>query len=328
MRNGNRPLIAVVAAFAGIAGGCTADLGDGISDPGSETDVQDNRAVDGRNYVMLAKHSGLALDIVNQSPVQGAATTQAEENGEPSQQWTFRKKSDGNFEIVSVHSGLCLDVAGGSNSNGAQVIQWTCDGSSHQRWRVRGNTSSSEIIAVHSGRCLDVSGRSQEEGARVQQWRCNSNTNQRWRLEEVDGGGGGPDVPGDGGLVWRRANLTNFTSYPDPGSDECDNYNGCQWAGQFAFVDGQQSEQWVRDHNILAVHSRDANTYKLKTLRLKQGSHQIDAKVYDMCSDSDCDGCCTENARETGFLIDIESYTMERFGSGDGIVEWACLDCN
>lgn len=130
-----------------------------------------------------------------------------------------------------------------------------------------------------------------------------------------------------GGLVWRSANLTHFTSYPDPGSDECVHYNGCQWAGQFAFVSGKQTEEWVRQHDIIAVHSKDASQYKLKTLRLRQGAHQIDATVYDMCSDSDCDGCCTQNCRQTGFLIDIEKYTMERFGSGDGVVEWACLDC-
>jgi hypothetical protein len=133
--------------------------------------------------------------------------------------------------------------------------------------------------------------------------------------------------PGDN-LMWRKANLTNFESYPDPGSDECENFNGCEWAGRFAFVNGQQSEQWVMDHNIVAVHSRDANRYKLKTLRLKQDGHQLDVKVYDMCSDNDCGGCCTRNAAETGFLIDIEKYTMQRFGSGDGIVDWTCVDCN
>jgi hypothetical protein len=127
--------------------------------------------------------------------------------------------------------------------------------------------------------------------------------------------------------TWRTANLTNFTSYPDPNSDECVNYNGCLWAGQFAFVDGKQSESWVQSHNIIAVHSKDAGVYKLKTLRLRQGTKQIDVKVYDMCSDSDCNGCCTENCRETGFLVDIEKYTMQRFGSGSGIVEWMCLDC-
>ncbi len=57
--------------------------------------------------------------------------------------------------------------------------------------------------------------------------------------------------------TWRTANLTNFTSYPEPGSEECEDFNGCSWAGHFAFVDGQQSEDWVMEHNIAAVHSRD-----------------------------------------------------------------------
>jgi hypothetical protein len=137
------------------------------------------------------------------------------------------------------------------------------------------------------------------------------------------------DPPDEPGLVWHQANLTNFTSYPDPGSEECIEYNGCTWAGYFAGVDGKQSEQWVMSHNIAAVHSRDFGEYSHKTLRLRQGERQIDVTVYDMCADSDCSGCCTQNASQNGldFLIDIESYTMDRFGSGGGIVEWACLDC-
>ena len=127
--------------------------------------------------------------------------------------------------------------------------------------------------------------------------------------------------------TYRRANLTNFESYPDPDSEECREYNGCRWAGYFAFVNGRKPESWVRRNNIIAVHSRDANRYRLKTFRLKKNGRTIDAKVYDMCADSDCNGCCTRNARSTGFLIDIEKYTMRRFGSGSGIVEWTCLDC-
>jgi hypothetical protein len=130
-------------------------------------------------------------------------------------------------------------------------------------------------------------------------------------------------------LVWRQANLTNYTSYPDPESDECVLYNGCMWAGMFAALDGVQSEAWVMSHNIAAVHSDDFSELELKTLRLRQGDKTIDVVVYDMCADSDCSGCCTTNASENGldFLIDIERYTMQRFGTGSGIVEWACLDC-
>lgn len=53
-----------------------------------------------------------------------------------------------------------------------------------------------------------------------------------------------------------------------------------------------------------------------------------EAVVYDMCADSDCDGCCTENIFATGFLIDMEIHTSEQFGKDSGIVEFTCLDCN
>ncbi len=128
--------------------------------------------------------------------------------------------------------------------------------------------------------------------------------------------------------TWKKANLTNYESYPDPGSDECLYFNGCQWEGLFAFLDDKQPESWVMANNIASVHSKDSTVYKLKTLRLRKDNNTIDVVVYDYCSDSDCDGCCTEDSIETGFLIDIEKYTMERFGSGDGIVDWKCLDCN
>ena len=128
--------------------------------------------------------------------------------------------------------------------------------------------------------------------------------------------------------VWHQANLTWYTSWPEPGSEECIEYNGCTWAGYFAGVEGQMTEEWVKEHNIIAVHEKDWKKYKLKTFRLRMNGSTIDAVVCDMCSDSDCDGCCTENAGEIGFLIDIEKYTRERFdGNGDGVVEWTCLDC-
>ncbi len=91
----------------------------------------------------------------------------------------------------------------------------------------------------------------------------------------------------------------------------------------------------MKNHNIVAMFSAGDNdaafdTYKLKTLRLRKNGHEIDVTVYDTCGDSDCSGCCTENASQNGYntLIDVEKYTYERFGQGDGPVEWACIDCN
>jgi hypothetical protein len=147
---------------------------------------------------------------------------------------------------------------------------------------------------------------------------------------DTSSGGDGDDfsnVPDDG-LDWHQARMTEFTSYPDPGSDECVKFSGCEYEGEFAALDGQQSQEWVMMHNILAVHSRDFDMYKLKTLRLRSGDHHIDAVVYDECADKDCDGCCTRNASKTGYLIDVESYTAARFGVNDETIDWACLNCN
>jgi hypothetical protein len=123
--------------------------------------------------------------------------------------------------------------------------------------------------------------------------------------------------------------LTNFTSYPEPGTPEWEDYNGGEYCGLFAALNEKMSEEWVSQNNIIAVHEKDFYTYRLKTLRLRKDGHQIDAVVYDMCSDSDCGGCCSENAAATGFLIDIEKYTAQRFGLDDeDVIEWQCIDCN
>ena len=131
--------------------------------------------------------------------------------------------------------------------------------------------------------------------------------------------------------VWNKAYLTWYISWPDPGSEECVVYNGCEWAGYFAGLPDQQTEEWVSEHNIISIHEKDWGKYKLKTFRLRQNGRTIDATVYDKCADSDCEGCCTKNAGERGFLIDIESYTCERLSGTkdgcDGVIEWTCLDC-
>jgi hypothetical protein len=133
---------------------------------------------------------------------------------------------------------------------------------------------------------------------------------------------GDSDDTSDCGTPWRSANLTNYESYPDPGSEECVKYNGCKWAGQFHGVDGVKSRSWVASHNIIAVHEKDWKRYGLKTLNLRQGSKRIKATVYDLCGDKGCAGCCTRNLGGDGHLIDIEKHTMKRFGSGSGIVEF------
>lgn len=68
---------------------------------------------------------------------------------------------------------------------------------------------------------------------------------------------------------WKKADITNYESYPD--SDECINHNGCLWSGYFSFVNVKQAESWVKANNIIALHSKYSSKY--------------------MCADSDCNGC-------------------------------------
>ncbi len=121
---------------------------------------------------------------------------------------------------------------------------------------------------------------------------------------------------------WQKATLTNFTSYPAPNSDECLNYNGCKWAGYFAGVQGQKSKWWVKRHNIISVHEKDFNRLKGKTLQLRKNGKYFNATVYDKCANSDCNGCCTRNAKPSGNLIDLEVHTASRFGFFNGQIEW------
>ena len=110
-----------------------------------------------------------------------------------------------------------------------------------------------------------------------------------------------------------------FNSYPTTEREKVD-FNGEKWQGQFAGVDGKKSIQWVKDHAIVAVHSRDFDKFKGKDLILKDpaSGKTISATVLDMCSDDDCSGCCSENAKKYGcdFLIDVEHYTLQKWMPG------------
>ena len=151
--------------------------------------------------------------------------------------------------------------------------------------------------------------------------------------------GGAPDSGGGGGatdcnspdLVWRTANKTNFTSYPDPGSEECTRYNGCAYEGQFSACSQTEPVSWVKSHNIVSVFpnlrkaSNGIPALALHDLCLKSGSKSIVVTVLDECADSDCSGCCTQNKGGEDELIDIESFTDAKWGVGDGKIQWADL---
>jgi hypothetical protein len=125
-------------------------------------------------------------------------------------------------------------------------------------------------------------------------------------------------------LVWHPASKTSYTSYPEPGSEECIKYSGCLYEGQFTACKGKHARSWVQAHNIVAVFPNFA-ALRLHDLCLRAGSKTIVVTAYDTCADSDCSGCCTQNARPSGNLVDVESFTDARWGVADGPIEWADL---
>jgi len=89
------------------------------------------------------------------------------------------------------------------------------------------------------------------------------------------------------------------------------------------------SHDQVKKTNIVAFFSTkgDSKKYAKKKLRITQGGKSFEAIVCDTCGDNDCGGCCTKNARPSGYLLDLEANTFARSGFKDGKVEWTCLDC-
>ncbi len=125
-------------------------------------------------------------------------------------------------------------------------------------------------------------------------------------------------------LVWRTGTHTWYESYPDPDSEECIDYNGCYWEGMFAACSDKMPEDWVAAHNIVAAFP-DFNELKLHDLCLRSGNKYLIATVIDTCGDDDCGGCCTENMGTNEQLIDLESYTEQRWGVSAWNIEWADL---
>jgi len=147
-----------------------------------------------------------------------------------------------------------------------------------------------------------------------------------------------PDAAG-----WRTAQLTTFTSYPaccpnspvyDPNAptDECDDYSGCKWMGEFAAI-GKKSFSYVKSHNLVAFYDDSDRSgknfmknYGGKTIRLKKNGKTFDALIADTCGNDDCNGCCTQNSKH-GFLVDMEYWTAEKQIGGadnaDGTIEFA-----
>jgi len=126
---------------------------------------------------------------------------------------------------------------------------------------------------------------------------------------------------------WKSASWTWYQSYapccpespnydPEYPTTECDLYSACSYTGQFAYA-GQREYDWVNKTDLIAFFSSngDNESYGNKKIKIKANGKTVKAWIVDTCGDGDCNGCCTENANNDGYLVDMESHTVERYFS-------------
>ena len=99
--------------------------------------------------------------------------------------------------------------------------------------------SSSDADAVESSSSVDAAESSSSSVENIAQ---SSSSVDNVTESSSSEAGGAQSSSATADTVWHQANLTWYTSWPEPGSEECIEYNGCTWAGYFAGVEGQKSE--------------------------------------------------------------------------------------
>lgn len=137
---------------------------------------------------------------------------------------------------------------------------------------------------------------------------------------------------------YQEAVGTYYVSWPNPGSKECVANSGCKWAGLFhhpkltagppqgpcspgaKLLDGGDGTVRCRWPESVVSQWRLASTWENDSSLLNQQleifiqstpQRKVLVNVGDVCSDADCDGCCSNNTGKGAYkLIDIEKFPV------------------
>jgi arabinan endo-1,5-alpha-L-arabinosidase len=144
-------------------------------------------------YVLVARHSGKALDVFNRATADGAQLVQWARNDGAWQQWQFVDSGDGFYRLRSRHSGKVVDVAGRSTADGAGIVQTTDGNATSQQFRLADSSGGYvRLVNRNSGKVVDVNAQSTADGARLIQWTDRDAANQQWLLVRL---GSTPGTP-------------------------------------------------------------------------------------------------------------------------------------
>ena len=87
-------------------------------------------------YKIIARHSGMALDVYNSEQSSGANVEQYPWKNSDNQKWVVKPAGDGYYYIVSKCNGLYLDVYGGVAVNDANIDTYFGHGGASEKWRL------------------------------------------------------------------------------------------------------------------------------------------------------------------------------------------------
>lgn len=131
---------------------------------------------------LTSAQSGMCLQPINASTVQGMAIVQQPCNGSTAQQWTVHAVSSTKLHLINRASNLCLDGRGKA-VDGTPIQQWTCNGISNENWSfgITNNLLSSGISNTFS-HCVATPGN--QAGLPMELRFCDGNPAQHWSRPE------------------------------------------------------------------------------------------------------------------------------------------------
>lgn len=137
-------------------------------------------------YQIVARISGLCLDVNGGGLNTGARLIQYTCHGGDNQRFRFEPLGNGYYRIRAGNSNLCIDQANATYSYGGQFMQYTCHNGLNQQFDViSGQVGSgyyNQIRVQHSLLNMDVANASYSPGAYIIQYDPHGGINQQFEL--------------------------------------------------------------------------------------------------------------------------------------------------
>ncbi|HEY8995752.1 MAG TPA: RICIN domain-containing protein [Lacunisphaera sp.] len=136
-------------------------------------------------YKIVARHSGLAMEVQGAATANGSQIDQYTYFGNNHQRWTVTNRGNNQYSLIGVASGRGIDIANASTANGTKVQLYDYWGGNNQKFTFTATSNGYyRITPVHAtSSCLDVAGVSTSPGALVHLWTYGGGNNQQWILQ-------------------------------------------------------------------------------------------------------------------------------------------------